>query len=442
MHTAGEYDVKWFGAVGDNATDDYAAIQACIDLAELLAGGDVVLSKGGYAVSAGLVIDTPLTRLKGVGKRYCSLRALSANITVVTVAAARCGVEGISIFNQNLASSQNGLIYMGPGSVQCVAQDLDLVGGWNAILVGSGCFNTTFRDIVARATNGGQIVDIYGQFITFEDCVFDHDWPVFVPSSSNFKGARANGTAYSVGDVLTVSGVYLQCIEAGTTGGSVPGLAWYETDIIDGTIKWRLANVQSSSAVRINTGSARVRIVNCDHTGAFDRGIHVADTLAGADPYEVMLSRCESSGIVSNAVVIDAGNRVTIEGCEFNAPVGNAATKAGILTTGGFAGDLSVIGCRIASGFDRGIWIGGGTGTNIHACHIFATTGIRAEGGVQKITIMGNNFSSATWGTCATAVLMAGSNNNYVIRGNIGTNGGSTINDSGGGTNRDVGGNV
>ncbi len=384
------------------------------------------------------MINTPLVRLKGVGKRYCSLKSLNPNITVLTIAAARCGVENLSIFNQGLAGVQSALIFMGPGSVQCVVQDLDLVGGWNCLLIGSGCVNTTFRDIVGRATNGGQIVDIQGQFITIEDCVFDHDWPVAIPSSSNFKGARANGAAYSIGDVVTVSGVYLQARVAGTTGGSAPSLAWYETDIADGTVKWRLANVQNSSAVRINTGAARVRIINTDHTGAFDRGIHITDTLAGADPYEIMLSRCESSGIISNGVVIDVGNRITIEGCEFNAPVGNSATKSGIISG---VGDLSIIGCRFASGFDRGIWIGGGHGTIITGCQIFATTGIRVEAGVQEISIVANNFSSATWGTCATSVILAGSNNKYIVRGNIGTNNGTTINDSGAGANKDVAGN-
>ncbi|WP_315759292.1 right-handed parallel beta-helix repeat-containing protein [Bradyrhizobium sp. SZCCHNRI2007] len=436
----GEYDVKWFGATGDNVTDDAGAIQACINFAALLSGGDVVLSQGGYAIGTGLTISTPLIRLRGVGMRYCSLRALSAEISIVSITAARCGIEGISIFNQALSASQNGLIFLGSGAVQCVIQDLDLVGGWNCILVSSGCVSATIRDVVAREATGGQIVDIYGQFITLEDCIWDQDWPVTVPSSSNFKGARANSTAYSVGDVLTVSGVYLQCRIAGTTGGSAPSLQFYESDITDGTVKWRLVNLLGSCAVRINTGAFRVRMINNDHTGSFENGIHITDTLGGNDPYEVMMSRCESSGIINFGIMIDVGSRITIENCEFNQPVGNSTTRSGIVSNA--VGDLSIIGCRFASGFDRGIWLGAGRGTIITSCHIFATTGVRVESGVNDVAVIGNNFASASWGSCTTSVILSGSNNRYVVRGNLGTNAGATINDSGGGATKDVAGNT
>lgn len=47
----GEINVRWFGAAGDNTTDDTAAIQAAIDAVEALNGGQVFFPRGTYKIT-------------------------------------------------------------------------------------------------------------------------------------------------------------------------------------------------------------------------------------------------------------------------------------------------------------------------------------------------------------------------------------------------------
>ena len=74
----GPLDVRWFGAVGDNATDDRAAIQAALDYANALGGAEVLFplippqATTTYLVSGYLSVF-PKTRLKGVGRSVTTI---------------------------------------------------------------------------------------------------------------------------------------------------------------------------------------------------------------------------------------------------------------------------------------------------------------------------------------------------------------------------------
>ncbi|MGM4885324.1 glycosyl hydrolase family 28-related protein [Tardiphaga sp. 604_B6_N1_1] len=440
VHTRGFCDVKWFGAKGDGyVTDDTAAIQACINFVGTLYKGTVWISPGGYRITSQLTLSTPLIEVAGPGCKVSSIKATVNNISLFTVTAARCAIRNLSIFQPVLCASQSALIYVGSGAVQCVFECLDLVGGWNCMLFGSGSANNTVRDVVARATNGGQIIDVQGgQFVSIHDCVLDHDWPVVVPNPSQFKGARGNLTAYAVGDVVTASGVYLQCRVAGATGSSIAPLLWYETDIVDGSVRWRLANTVGSCALRADTGAIRVRVVDTDHTGAFDTGIVISNSFGGAKPSEIMVSRCESSGVVFNGVAISAGNRITIENCEFNQPVGNASTQSAVIVSGASVYDVSITNCRAASGFDIGVYLGAGSGFQVMNNRLFCATGVKITGGVSKFSVCDNSTSSVDWGSASSGIVVdAGSSDYYVITGNI-TGLGSPVSDGGSGTHKTV----
>ena len=64
------FNVKDFGAVGDNSTDDTAAIQACINAAEAAYRGVVLFPRGLYRISASLQLPSFVT-LRGETKEGC-----------------------------------------------------------------------------------------------------------------------------------------------------------------------------------------------------------------------------------------------------------------------------------------------------------------------------------------------------------------------------------
>lgn len=87
-----ELNVNWFGAVGDGTTDDTAAIQAALDLADFLTGARVFLPAATYIVSDAdadtfcLTIDSK-THLYGVrGKSTLKLKNASAACAILRVA--------------------------------------------------------------------------------------------------------------------------------------------------------------------------------------------------------------------------------------------------------------------------------------------------------------------------------------------------------------------
>lgn len=65
--SAFRFNVRSFGAVGDGATDDSAAIQAAIDAAEAASGGVVEVPPGYYRIESGLTIESDGVILRGSG---------------------------------------------------------------------------------------------------------------------------------------------------------------------------------------------------------------------------------------------------------------------------------------------------------------------------------------------------------------------------------------
>ena len=452
IRTSGVYNVKWFGAKGDfPTTNDYTAIQAAINLAGTLAGGDVLFPQGGYRIDTGLTITTPLTRLIGVGKRYCSLQSTITTISMVTVSAARCGVENLSIFNQVQPTTANGLIKIAAGAVQCTFRDLDMVGGWYCIYLSGGA-NCLFGDIVAREAWGGNAVyGVNAGAMIFENCVFDQDWPstsqgLGAPASANDKGARANTTAYVLKDYVNLGGMLLQCKVAGTTAAAPPSLTgvWYNQDIVDGTVTWRVAGNASGSAVQVDSGCTYVTFKDTDMTGSYVYGAQVTNGLGATAPDVIRFNNVTIAGTISHGINIVAGKGLWIEGCEIQACLGAAAVRSGISIGSGITGELTIRGNRVTSGFVRGVDMAANSFGSVvmagNMCFGMSGAGINVQANATDFTIVDNNVgSSALFGNNAVGInVAAGSSNNYTIRNNR-TNGLATeISDGGTGTNKIV----
>lgn len=447
VRTDGVYNVKWFGATGDGVTNDYTAIQAAITLAGLSAGGDVLIPQGGYLVNTGLTITTPLTRIVGVGKRYCSIKTSQTNISLITITAARCGVVDLSLFQQVVPTVTSALITLGSGAVQCTLDDLDMVGGWYCIQGLAGSTNCLIKDLVARLALGG--ASFYtlgaGAYIV-ENCVFDQDWPAGVPSTANDKGARTNVTSYALKDVVNLSGILLQCSQAGTSGGSAPSLTgiWFGTTITDGTVKWLIAGNALGTAVTIDSGSSYITFKDCDMTGSYLYGGQVINGLGTTPPDVTRFFNCTVGAILSHGFNIVAGKGLWIEGCELQACLGAGATRSGILIGAGYTGESMLRGNRITSSFINGIYIQNvAFGSNtINGNMIFGlTTAIKVDPNVLNFIITDNNVgTSALYGNNTNSIVVsAGVSDHYIISQNRTT---PAISDGGTGVNKSVTANI
>lgn len=414
VHTRGEYNVKWFGAVGDNATDDSAAIQACINYTETWLGGTVLLPQGGYYIATGLAINTPLVRLKGVGARYCSLRSDSTSIAMISISAARVTVENLSIFNQ-ARSSGGALIFVTTGTVQFTLADLDLVGGYYCIEVAGGSANGTIYNCVARQSVGGAIAYFQNAGdVLVEYCVFDQDWPVSVPAPANDKSTRTNSHSYSVSDFVTLSGFILQCAVAGKSAGSPPSLSgvWYGALINDDETTFTGAIAGTTMVASAVTGVIAIG------QNVHGSGVTAGTTITGGSgttwtvtPSQSVTARAMTSGTLQwylagvnggSSVVIDSQcTYITLRSTDMTGAFTYGCTVNDSFTTG--APDVTVIDtCTTAGivlhGFNivaaKGIWL---DKNEIQYC-VGAAAGISGilagSGFAGDMTLKGNRVSS------------------------------------------------
>ena len=423
VRTLGVYNVKHFGAKGDfPTTNDCASIQSAINLANACAGGDILFPQGGYRIDAGLTRTNPLVRLVGVGKRYCSIQS-SQNIDLITISAARCGVENLSIFNQIVPATSKALINIASGAVQCTIRDLDMVGGSYCFRGNTGSTDVLISDCVMRQAMAGASAYIQdaGAYV-FDRCLFNQDWPVGVPAPANDKGARANSTAYAIKDYVTVSGVLLQCKAAGTSGISPPsfGGIWYGTDIVDGGVTWRIAGNSGGAAAQVDSGSTFITFRDCDFTGSYLYGAVVSNGLGTAAPDVVRFFDCTTGGMTIHGFHILACKGLWIEGCDIQANVGSNPFRSGVAITNGVTGGSYVRGNRITAGFAYGVLdqhVGGMTRITDNDIFGMATAGISVQAGVTDFLIEGNNVgASSIFGNNPIGIeVVAGASDYYAI---------------------------
>jgi len=94
-------NVKWFGAKGDNATDDYAAIQASNDVLPA-AGGSLFFPAGTYLINTGVIISD---RISVFGEGDASLVKINATSMIGLSVGRGCIVRDLAITASTKAST-------------------------------------------------------------------------------------------------------------------------------------------------------------------------------------------------------------------------------------------------------------------------------------------------------------------------------------------------
>lgn len=112
-------NVKDYGALGDGAADDTAALQAAIDAAS--AGSTIYFPPGTYRTTAGLTINTPNLRLFAGSRDYGTvIKCTTAGVTMLTIKETQCINDGLTFMGNGgsggIGSTVNGIDLFGDRS--------------------------------------------------------------------------------------------------------------------------------------------------------------------------------------------------------------------------------------------------------------------------------------------------------------------------------------
>ena len=154
--------VKDFGAKGDGTTDDTAAIQAAINLADQY-GGCVYLPAGTYKISAALVFAMnnvmvdPVKRpsMKGDGMAATTIYQ-TANANGIEVVGYDANPAGYCMFQDfTLYGYSKNKMGFALKDIAFVTIDNVYLAGWSTGLYGANVLSSTFNDLVIRFNDGG-----------------------------------------------------------------------------------------------------------------------------------------------------------------------------------------------------------------------------------------------------------------------------------------------
>ena len=392
-------DVMAHNADPTGATDSTAAFNAAIAAAQAVAtvlGATVYVPPGQYLLASGITIPAKV-ELIGAGMGCTTLFAWHTDVTVVTLNGQYAGIDGFQIYGKGEnadtgtfgASATTYALHVSSATDGYVRR-VKVAGGYYAINIDS--VDCTFSDVIATSAYGPALVRANGA-----NWFYRMKWDHAVNSVSvgaRSWAARANTTAYVIGDTRTATGPDAQtwgivCVQNGTSGGSAPTLLNYGRQITDGTVLWELVAPVTYSGV-IFTGGAvgEDAFFQLDLSGPYENAITLDDDGAGTSL--ISITNC----ICAAPVSILSGQQIMIQHSELT----------GVTVDTGYTGR-----CMIHD--------------NMHAGSAWNIT-IGAN--VNDFSIIGNHLEGGT------ITVAAGTSTRYSIIGNVN----ATVNNGGTGTNK------
>lgn len=181
------FNVKDYGALGNDSNDDTTAINNCVSAATTAKAG-VWFPAGTYKITSALNWKITGLVVKGAGKWNTKIRQYTANTPVVQVAGGSQDISGLTLTyqTQQTSAQTNGI---------CLTFGDDTVGS---------CFDSHFRDLLLSYGNTGMAINpaittVAGMFSCLvEDVrVFAYSYSAINLVGSNNLGANCTGCVFS-----------------------------------------------------------------------------------------------------------------------------------------------------------------------------------------------------------------------------------------------------
>jgi len=389
---SGVFNVKDFGATGDGAANDTAAIQAAITAASV-SGGTVYLPNGTYLVSSTLTITSNNVEIEGQSKggviitrsgdyghtfdfhgnsgtgaalTDCSIKSMTIKSTGLTTSGAHINFVGVTRSNISDIYFYNGFVGMQlNGSTACTVSDIYLV--FDNLYTGSA----TGRRYMEFGNAGGSYAH-------------QSSGDIFV-SNFNLRGTTttqftefginilsADGIWFNNGHVGNASSVNLH-ISGGTT--EILNLVYFDTVMFDEGALYSLL-IEGS----LSTDFRDIKFDNCNFKSGgapayCDYGIVVAPACT---VQHLLFSNCTVSEFGIGGVVLQsiASRLVKFEGCHV---FGNGRDSSG--TQPGYNVSSGVQDLEISGGLSGRLYNGTGTGTQSY--------GIQFGGSHTNVRVVG-----------------------------------------------------
>jgi hypothetical protein len=439
-------DIRAKGAVQDSSTDDTAAWNACITQVSSFGTGGTVYVPPANGISciktAGGVVHNSGPAIAFLGaSEGVSVGACGTDTTVLTLNVSTDSLRNFFFIGKGVNNdtgtfgASHPTLVVGSSCVQCLVTDSFIWGGSNAISVQAS--DAKFDNVNASFAYGAALVylgssgPVVGNWFVRDK--FDQIYPQGYPGPIATINAWAATTAYSLGQIVTNQGFYLQNVHAGTSASSQPTLKNYGITFNDNTAQWQILAPQNYYGVQIDTNASENQFVQTDHTGPFTIGVGMTNTLAGTAPQFVTLMEGVIGQTISQGVNLHDGSNMTLSAER----VGGALVSGGaaLITNANWSGNLIVDGSNfLVGGGTYGIFLGAGTHSVISNNRIngIAGTDCLLISSVTDVNVIGNSLDTGCTGSIATT----GTTDYYTIVGN--TVHGVAISDGASGTHKYV----